>query len=111
MALDIVNLYMSLISEFFTLSDKAVSSTSLASGVPAFVPQGSNSITISYYISKILAEMSDCVNDVNAVELSGDVMMNLRNLLEIARWRFEDIHCDAWLRGLYGYTPYQPIIH
>ncbi|KAF8329383.1 exocyst complex component sec5 [Cantharellus anzutake] len=97
MAFDIVNLYISLPSEYFTLSDKAVV-TNTASGIPPFVPTASSSITTSWFVSKILSEMEECVNDVTTAELSGEASSGLKSLLESARWRFVDAVCDNWLR-------------
>lgn len=102
MALDIVRLYISLISEFFSLSDKAVASPSSSrntSDLPVFVPQGSNSITAAYHVSRILSEIGECVSDVTTVELAGDAASGLKSLLESARWRFEVTMCDLWLQG------------
>lgn len=112
MALDIVKLYISLLSEFFTLSDKAVATPLTNMSVPPFVPPGSNSITTAYYVSKILSEMNECVNEVMTVELAGDASAELRSLLESARWRFEDALCDTWMRGRYAMVfSHQPRSH
>ncbi len=69
MAADVVRLYISLISQFFTLSDMAVSSpselSSASSGVsgadfPPFMPQSSNALTTAHYLTRILAEIREC---------------------------------------------------
>jgi len=101
MALEIVRLYITLISEFFSLSDKAVvpPSGDLMS-LPAFVPQGSNSITTAFFVSRILSDISECVGDVTTAELAGDATSGLKGLLESARWRFEVVLCDLWLQGM-----------
>ncbi len=98
MAFDIVKLYISLLSEHFTLSDKAVVGPT-ANGIPPFVPISSNCVTTSWFVSKVLSEMQECVNDVITAELSGEASSGLQNLLESARWRFVDAMCDNWLRG------------
>jgi exocyst complex component 2 len=50
---------------------------------------------------KILGEVQDSVNEVNGMEISGEVASGLKSLLESTRWRFEDILTHAWLRGRY----------
>lgn len=102
MALEIVRLYISLVSEFFSLSDKAVvspSSSKNTKDLPGFIPQGSNSITAAYHVSRILSEIGECVSDVTTVELAGDAASGLKSLLESSRWRFEVAMCDLWLQG------------
>lgn len=100
MALDIVKLYISLISEFFMLSDKAVVSTlDTSAQISAFVPPGSDSLTTAHYLSKILGEVSECINDVTALDMGGEAISGLKNLLENARWKFLDALSETWLRG------------
>lgn len=101
MALDIVKLYISLISQFFNLSDVAVmASGSGSSNTPlAHVPKASHSLSTAHYLLKILAELQDTVNEVNAMDISNEVSSLLKSLLESARWRFEDILINNWLRG------------
>ncbi|KAG6827599.1 hypothetical protein H0H92_011172 [Tricholoma furcatifolium] len=98
MALDIVKLYISLISEYFTLSDMAVTSPSLNSAPTSNLPQDSHSLSTAYYLMKILGELQETVNDVNALEISPEVASLLKNLLESAKWKFEDVIVSAWLR-------------
>lgn len=100
MALDIVKLYISLISEFFTLSDMAVmaSPSSRGSG-PAYLPPDSHSLSTAHYLMKILGELQESVNELNGMEISNEASSSLKSLLESAKWRFEDILINAWLRG------------
>ncbi|CAA7268370.1 unnamed protein product [Cyclocybe aegerita] len=97
MALDIVKLYISLISEFFKLSDMAVMNAPGANNTPPpLLPKDSHSISTAYYLSKILVDIQETVNDVNGLEISQDT--GLKSLLESAKWRFEDILINHWLR-------------
>ncbi|RXW20181.1 hypothetical protein EST38_g5679 [Candolleomyces aberdarensis] len=100
MALDIVKLYISLISQFFNLSDVAVMASGSGSSntPPAHVPKASHSLSTAHYLLKILAELQDTVNEVNSMEISNEVTSLLKSLLESARWRFEDILINNWLR-------------
>lgn len=99
MALEIVRLYIALLSEFFSLSDKAVSPNINSTDLPHFVPQHSNSITAAFHASRILSEIGECVADTTTAELAGDATSGLKSLQESARWRFEVAVCDLWLEG------------
>ncbi|KII91212.1 hypothetical protein PLICRDRAFT_173102 [Plicaturopsis crispa FD-325 SS-3] len=100
MALDVVKLYIALLSEFFTLSDMAVMASPSGSHntTPPLLPAHSNAMTTSHYLMKILGEVQDSVNEVNGMEISNEAASGLKGLLESARWRFEDILTRAWLR-------------
>ena len=73
MALDIIQLYISLLSEFFVFSDVAASmSPTMGSGaLPALLPRDSNSLTTLYHLSKILGEIQESVNEMNGMEIEG----------------------------------------
>ncbi|KIJ63178.1 hypothetical protein HYDPIDRAFT_93197 [Hydnomerulius pinastri MD-312] len=98
MALDIVKLYVSLLSEFFNLSDMAVMQRNADSTSPPLLPSHSNSLTTSHFLIKVLIEVQDCVNEVTGMEILGEAGVSLRNLMESARWRFGDVLIHAWLR-------------
>ncbi|KAJ8462960.1 hypothetical protein ONZ51_g10565 [Trametes cubensis] len=97
MALDIIKLYMSLLSEFFLFSDMAVMSPGRNTTPPLF-PKSSNSLTTAHHLMKILGEIQDSVNDVAGMEISSEASSILKNLLESARWKFADLLVNAWLR-------------
>ena len=98
MALDIVRLYVSLLSEFFVFSDMAVTTPSLGEGPFApLLPGDSNALTTAHYLMKILAEIQDNVNEINSLEMSSET--NLDDLLENAKWSFEDVLTHTWVRG------------
>ncbi|KAG5643067.1 hypothetical protein DXG03_001595 [Asterophora parasitica] len=100
MALDVVKLYISLVSEFFTLSDMAVASPNANNPPPADanLPGDSHSLSTAYYLMKILGEMQETVNELHALEISPDVSSSLKSLLDSAKWRFEDVLVGAWLQ-------------
>lgn len=102
MALDIIQLYISLLSEFFVFSDVAASmSPNMGSGaLPALLPRDSNSLTTLSHLSKILAEIQESVNEINGMEISSQANQSMKELLESARWKFEDILVQSWLRGM-----------
>ncbi|KAH9849599.1 exocyst complex component Sec5-domain-containing protein [Lenzites betulinus] len=97
MALDIIKLYISILSEFFLFSDMAVMSPGRNTTPPLF-PKSCNSLTTAHHLMKILGELQDSVNDVAGMDISNDASSSLKNLLESARWKFADLLINAWLR-------------
>lgn len=100
MVLDIVKLYISLISDFFKLSDMAVmTSPSSNSSTLSLLPVDSNSLVTAHYLLKILGELQEGVSELNGMEISSEASSSLKNFLESAKWKFTDILVNAWLRG------------
>lgn len=66
------------------------------------LPDNSNSLTTAHYLMKILTEIQDNVNEINSMEISGDMSSSLRGLLESAKWGFEDVLTHAWVRGMFA---------
>ncbi|KAI5478551.1 exocyst complex component sec5 [Pseudohyphozyma bogoriensis] len=121
MTQDIVTLYVSLLSQFFTLSSSMTSQPPLnpASGspdpnahpLPPFVPPSSNAPTICHWLLKILNEISECVSEVGALELAGEASASMKELVASTRWRFEEAICGAWVRDakvFYRLETWQP---
>ena len=99
MALDIVRLYVSLLSEFFVFSDMAVTTPSMGeSSFAPLLPGDSNTLTTAHYLMKILTEIQDNVNEINSMEISNE--LSLDDLLENAKWGFEDVLTHTWVRGM-----------
>ncbi|EIM87714.1 uncharacterized protein STEHIDRAFT_147005 [Stereum hirsutum FP-91666 SS1] len=103
MAFDIIKLYISILSEFFLLSDKAVASPAAGSAKPPpFFPLNSNVLTTAHYLMKVLGEIQESVNEINLMEINtgrgNDVNATLKELIESVRWKFEDVLITAWLR-------------
>lgn len=101
MALDVLRLYMSLLSEFFLFSDMAVATppSDVTDTTPPLLPKDSNALATVHHLMKILGEIQDSVNDINGMEISSEASSSLKGLLESARWKFEDVLTQAWLRG------------
>ena len=100
MAQDIVKLYISLLSEFFKLSDPVVmSSPSMKDSDPLPIPSDSHSLSTAHYLMKILGELQETINELNALEISPEVASSLKSLLESVQWRFVDLLVNNWLRG------------
>lgn len=101
MAVDIIKLYVSLLSEFFVFSDMAVMTPTPTEEKPApLLPDDSTSLTTAHYLMKILTEIQDNVNEINSMEISGEISTSLRGLLDSAKWGFEDVLVHAWVRGM-----------
>lgn len=101
MALDIVKLYISLISQFFKLSDVAVMTLPNGSSTsPPLLPENTHSLCTAYHLVRILAEVNDTVTELNGMDISQDT--GVKSLLESLKWRFEDILTQAWQRGKPG---------
>ncbi|KAJ1302060.1 hypothetical protein OPQ81_000894 [Rhizoctonia solani] len=101
MALDIVRQYISLISEYFKLSDMAVSALSpVANGQvsSSFVPPGADSVSAAHWLQLILKEIVDCSREIGEMEIGGDAASMLKELIDGARWTFGDALCGLWLR-------------
>ncbi|KAG1850457.1 hypothetical protein F4604DRAFT_1687138 [Suillus subluteus] len=95
MALDIIKLYISFLSEFFILSD--VLSTSSTPNSAEHLPSHLNSLTTTYWLVKIISEVQDCITEVGALELREGGLV--KGLVESVRWRFEDdVLVRFWLR-------------
>ena len=73
-------------SEFFTLSDMAVSPSSNSANVGRF-PPNSHSLATAHHLMKIMGEIQETVNELNSMEISNEATLNLKSLLESARWK------------------------
>lgn len=116
-AIEIVKLYISLLAQFFTLSDVAVATSPNAATVPAtFLPVDSNSLTTCYFTGKILTEIVDCTSEIEGLGIASqedrstpgtasstpEAKNVLKNFVESARWRFEEVICETWSNGELG---------
>lgn len=99
MATDIVKTYISLLSEFFDLSDMAVANKEVSE--PKFIPSGTNSLTTNYYLLKILQEINECIGDLGASDISSEAGAGLKELIDSVRWKFEDVLAFTWIRGMF----------
>lgn len=100
MALDVVKLYISLLSDFFTVSDVTVmmSSRTPMSPLP-LLPVQTNVYITGHYLSKVLTEVQDLVTEVIGMDISNDAEKGLKSLLNGMQWRFVDTLISAWSRG------------
>lgn len=94
-----MKLYISLISQYFMLSDVAVMTTlpNGSTSSPHYLPENAHSLCTAIYLQQILSEVNDTVTELNAMEISQET--GVKGLLESLRWRFEDILLQVWQRG------------
>ncbi|ORY73403.1 exocyst complex component Sec5-domain-containing protein [Leucosporidium creatinivorum] len=108
MSQDIVTLYVSLLSAFFTLSssthspntshDAASTDPNATPPLPPFVPPNSNAAANCHWLLKTLNELTECVSELAALELAGEASASLKELVASTRWRFEEAICSSWVR-------------
>ena len=112
MVLDIVRSYIALLSEFFSLSDMAATSANTKNGtLPGFLPIGSDTLTTSHHLIRLLGEITDCINELQAMDVSADTNSSLRLLLETTTWKFEETLCATWLRGGWRFSKINTFIN
>lgn len=109
MSQDIVTLYVSLLSAFFTLSSShhspphltgaAAADPNATPPLPPFVPPNSNAAANCHWLLKTLSELTECVSELGALELAGEASQSLKELVASTRWRFEEAICSSWVRG------------
>ncbi|WWC92087.1 uncharacterized protein L201_007041 [Kwoniella dendrophila CBS 6074] len=110
MAMEIIKLYISTISQFFTLSDIALSDIALSDTsssskkedelpiIPPFVPHNTSVITSCYFVEKIIDEISDCSNELLSVDVGNEARSGLKNMLDSLRWRFIEVITSTWAK-------------
>lgn len=99
MALDIVRLYISFITEFFEFSDVEITTPTGPEHRPSFLPKGSNSITMAHFLIKALSEVLETISEVSALDISSEVSTNIKSFLESTRRGFQEALIQAWKRG------------
>lgn len=109
MALEILKLYSSLLSQFFRLSDPAVAeSTSRKDGghqLPSFVPAGTTVITACYFAEKLVEYVSDCAGELAVHEVVNDSGNSMKGLIESMKWKMQEVIGAAWARGMLHSNP------
>ncbi|PKK78359.1 hypothetical protein RhiirC2_730073 [Rhizophagus irregularis] len=99
MASGVIELYASFLSELFALSpvpNEIPDTPTIKYENPSFVPLHSDSVTTCYFLTRILNEMNECVNDINSINMASDASGTLSQLMDQARWRFLEVICQAW---------------
>ncbi|POY70342.1 hypothetical protein BMF94_6622 [Rhodotorula taiwanensis] len=100
---DIVTLYVSLLSQFFSQPSaealaRDADDPNATPPLPDWVPTVSNATTDSHWLIRVLAEVNDCGAELGALELSGEATQTLKELVIHVRSCFEAAVCSAWIR-------------
>lgn len=107
--MEIVRLYISTLSSFFTLSDAGLAEVPRKEGedirIPPFVPAGTTVLTACFFTERLVEEVSDCVGELSLVDIGSDALNGLRQLVENVRWRMEEVICSTWAKGEYEDSP------
>ncbi|KAG1118304.1 hypothetical protein G6F42_013231 [Rhizopus arrhizus] len=102
MTQDIIGRYASLISEYFSLHQRQLQTKQTMDGdkyvMPSFVPVNANSIYTCEYLTLIIGDLANCVNNINTINLAGEAFSGLTDLMEKARSKFIDVLCKCWER-------------
>ncbi|KAK8850389.1 hypothetical protein IAR55_004307 [Kwoniella newhampshirensis] len=103
MAFEILRLYNTSLSQFFTLSDVAIAEAAIRKEgedlpMPPFVPAGTSVITASYFGEKLVDEVAECAGELLGMDVGGDAGNGLKSLLDSLRWRFEEVISVTWAR-------------
>ncbi|KAI8393547.1 exocyst complex component Sec5-domain-containing protein [Radiomyces spectabilis] len=103
MTRNIVDRYARLISNYFDLDQKELETARRSDGnkqtiMPKFLPVNTNSIHVSEYLTRIITDLANCVNDISSIHLPGEAFSGLTDLMEKARWKFVDVLCACWER-------------
>jgi exocyst complex component 2 len=104
MAKGMIDLYASLLSDFFKLVPPPTDSeATVAPPVQrtSFIPPFSDSVTTCFFLTRIVMEMSECVNDINSINMASNAFEALTTLMDQTRWRFVEVICDTWNNGEY----------
>lgn len=109
MALEIVKLYNSLLSQFFKLSDPAIAESTPRKDInhqlPSFVPAGTSVITACYFAEKLVEDISDCAGELAGHEVVNDSGNGMKGLVESMKWKMKEVIGAVWARGMLHYYP------
>lgn len=111
MASDIVKLYIATLSQYFTLSDMTLvnsnamgrdpnSKAAADTKVPSFVPAGTTVLAAGYFAERILDEVSECANELFAIDVGKEASQGARAMLESLRWRMLEVVASTWARDV-----------
>jgi exocyst complex component 2 len=62
-------------------------------------PRRESAVVMAVFLSKIITEVSNCVNDINGLSLRGGAFMILVELMQRLRWKFVKVICMSWGDG------------
>ncbi|WVF68144.1 hypothetical protein IAT40_002907 [Kwoniella sp. CBS 6097] len=101
MALEIIRLYNTTLSQFFTLSDVALAETRKEDQdppIPHFVPVGTSTITACFFAERLIDDVSDCAGELSSVDVGSEAGSGLKTMLDSLRWRLIEVIAATWSR-------------
>jgi exocyst complex component 2 len=98
MALEVIKLYISLLSTFFTLSDPSISSKANEE-VPSFVPPGTTVLAACHFAEKLVEDVNEGIGELMGVDIGQEAGNGLRNMLDSLKWRMQEVISALWARG------------
>ncbi|ODO10434.1 hypothetical protein I350_01029 [Cryptococcus amylolentus CBS 6273] len=114
MALEIMKLYVGLVSGFFRLSDGGVAESGFANasaararagdGLPpaspstGWVPQGSTSVLVGYFAEKLVDEIADCAGELGAYDVGNNEESLMKGLVDSMKWKMEEVLATSWAK-------------
>jgi exocyst complex component 2 len=98
MALEVIKLYISLLSTFFTLSDPSISSKA-SEEVPSFVPPGTTVLAACHFAEKLVEDVNEGIGELMGVDIGSEAGNGLRNMLDSLKWRMQEVISALWARG------------
>ena len=98
MALEVVKLYISLLSTFFTLSDPSIPSKG-GEEVPAFVPPGTTVLAACHFSEKLVDDVNEGIAELMGVDIGSEAGNGVRNMLDSLKWRMQEVISALWARG------------
>ncbi|KAG0335325.1 hypothetical protein BG000_007581 [Podila horticola] len=57
-----------------------------------------SAVVEAFFLGRIITEVSNCMNDVNALGLRGGAFMILMDMIQRVRWNFVDYLCMSWAK-------------
>lgn len=106
---EIVNTYITLLGEFFALSSNTTSPQVPTGGeinagaqeLPTFVAPNCNGLAAGWWLIKIMAELSECTNDIGGLShLGNEAIEGLKEFMTSVKWKFTEAVCSVWIKGL-----------
>jgi hypothetical protein len=98
MALEVIKLYISLLSTFFTLSDPSIPSKATEE-VPSFVPPGTTVLAACHFAEKLVEDVNEGIGELMGVDIGQEAGNGLRNMLDSLKWRMQEVISALWARG------------
>lgn len=105
MAMEIVQLYISLLDSFFQLSEKPPSRSQghqddmAVTPLPVFVPAGTTVLTACHFGEKLVDEVNEGIADLAGVDIGAEAGSSLKGMMQSVRYKMLALISAAWARG------------